>query len=179
MYIGKSCDVKSRWQDHQLRARSGSRYFLHRALRAHPASEFDWWVVQVCASDAEACVVEMDWIARLRMSDVSLFNLTDGGDGTAGRPCSEETRRKLAEAQRGRRLSEETRRKMSESRTNPSETTRSRMSAARKGKKHPADVRKKIRDAHANKTPAEREAWIRRISEAKRTKRLSRGFDGR
>ena len=64
-----------------------------------------------------------------------LHNRTNGGDGVSGAVVSDETRRKMSEAQKGKSLSEETRRKMSETRKGkiPSKETRRKLSEARKG----------------------------------------------
>jgi len=59
-------------------------------------------------------------------------------------PPSEETRKKLSEANKGKRFSEETRAKMSVAKKNMSDETRAKMSAAQKeryrdkGQAHPA-----------------------------------------
>lgn len=44
------------------------------------------------------------------------YNMTDGGDGSAGRPCTKETKAKIGAANTGRIPSEETRNKMSNAR---------------------------------------------------------------
>jgi group I intron endonuclease len=171
VYIGKARNVARRWAEHR---RSGLRgYYLHRALQKHGADQFDWWVVQHCASNDEASAVEIEWIARLKSAGVTLFNITDGGDGALGRKHSDETRRKLAEAQRGRRLSDETRRKMSLSRTNPSSLTRSKMSKAHKGKKHTNESCQKRAETLLSMDLTTRAEWIRKISVSRTGKKHS------
>ena len=63
------------------------------------------------------------------------YNMTDGGNGSSGRVCSETTRRKIGEANSN--PSEETRQKMRDARIGVyvSEETRQKMSKAQKGKK--------------------------------------------
>jgi hypothetical protein len=98
-------------------------------------------------SEDEAYAKEIFIVALYGRKDLgtgTLVNMTDGGDGSSP---SEETRKKISEAQKGKTPSEETRKKLSESlkgEKNP-----------RFGKKHSEETRKKIREAakrqHENK----------------------------
>lgn len=75
-------------------------------------------------------------------------NFTDGGDGTSGWVPSEETRRKISQANRGHRHTAEARRKMSENRKkNFTEETRQRYRAAKLGKKLTEEHKRKIGEA--------------------------------
>jgi hypothetical protein len=74
-----------------------------------------------------------------------------------GKHHSEETKKKISDAEKGKHLSEKTRKKMSESRKgekNPfygkhhSEETKEKISNANKGKHHSEKTKKKISDAH-------------------------------
>ena len=77
---------------------------------------------------------------------------------------SDETRKKMSEANKGRTFSEETRRKMSESHKNMSEETRRKLSEAQKGRTCSDETRKKISDAKKGKKFSEEHR--RKISEA-------------
>ena len=63
---------------------------------------------------------------------------------------SEETRKKMSEAQKGKQLSEDTRKKIAEARKGKhrSAETRKKMSEAHKGKHNSAEARKKMSEAH-------------------------------
>ncbi len=65
---------------------------------------------------------------------------------TVGKSCSEESRRKMSEAQKGKRLSEETRKKLSDAHIGRklSEETRRKMSESRRGKHHSEETRRKM-----------------------------------
>jgi hypothetical protein len=56
---------------------------------------------------------EMYWIEQFKQWGFNLVNGTIGGDGTAGKPLSEEHRKKIADAHRGRKLTLEFRNKLS------------------------------------------------------------------
>jgi hypothetical protein len=80
-----------------------------------------------------------------------LYNKTDGGDGASGCIRSEESKRKISEANKGKILSKETKRKISDASKNISEKTRIKLSVALKGKNlgkiRSNETRKKISDA--------------------------------
>lgn len=86
---------------------------------------------------------------------------------------SEETKRKISEAQKGKHHTEETRRKMSEAHKNISEETRRKMSEAQKGRTLSDETRRKISEAMKgrpswNKDKHHSEETRRKMSEAKK-----------
>ena len=98
-------------------------------------------------TEEEAFRHEIYMIAVLGRKDLGtgiLHNRTGGGEGSSGCIPSEETRRKMGDAQKGRTHSEETRRKMGEvksSKNNPnygktfSDETKRKMGEVRKDRK--------------------------------------------
>jgi hypothetical protein len=88
-----------------------------------------------------------------------------GNTNSKGKTVSEETRAKMSAALKGKNNpnygkspSEETKRKLSEANKNPSEETRAKMSAAQKGKNHPnygkslsEETKRKISEAKKNR----------------------------
>lgn len=76
-----------------------------------------------------------------------LVNLTDGGEGTYGIIRSEETRKKLSEAQKKNTHSEETKDKLRKINTGKthSEETKLKISKAMTGKTHTKETREKMR----------------------------------
>ena len=81
---------------------------------------------------------------RINLGTGILHNMTNGGEGGSGRVLSEETRRKLSDANRGKNhpnygktTSLETKAKMSASKKNMSDETRAKYSAANTGENHP------------------------------------------
>jgi group I intron endonuclease len=104
-----------------------------------------------------ACELEKLYIRLLGRRDLglgNLVNLTDGGEGTLGRPptnkgkpCSNETKRKISTAlkgkaspHKGRTHSDETKRKWSEARKGKvlSDETKQKMSVAQRGGNNPS-----------------------------------------
>jgi hypothetical protein len=137
-------------------------------------------------TEQEAFKHEIYMIAVFGRKDLGtgiLRNQTDGGEGISGnitKPHSEETKRKIGEANKGRTHSEEIKRKIGESKTGEknhnygksfSEEYRKKLSEAHKGENHPnygkplpKETRRKI--SEANKNPSEETR--RKMSEAKK-----------
>ena len=140
----------------------------------------------------ECKIIEIDLINKYGRKDLgtgTLCNLTDGGDGTVGWIVSDETRRKISEAQKGEKHpmfgktpSEETRRKISESgkgktgeKSNRfgkthSEETRRKMSETAKGKTFSDETRRKISEAGKGKTGEKHPMFGKTHSEETRRK---------
>jgi hypothetical protein len=101
-----------------------------------------------------------------------LHNMTNGGEGSSGAIRSEETKKKISEANKGKIFSEETKRKLSEAHKNPTEETRIKMSEANKGKIFSEETKKKISEALKGNTyclgRTLSEETKRKMSEAKK-----------
>lgn len=81
LYIGRAVDVVQRWKNHINKAKSGSRYHFHNALRKYGQSAFDWIVVGTLSSYGEAGIHEVMEIQKYRSQGIRLYNMTDGGEG--------------------------------------------------------------------------------------------------
>ena len=94
-------------------------------------------------TDEQARKHEIYMIAVLGRKDLGtgiLRNMTDGGEGCAGRHLSEETKKKLSEAHKGRKKSYAHRKALSKAKIGKkiTEEHRKNMSNSLKGKKNPA-----------------------------------------
>jgi hypothetical protein len=103
-----------------------------------------------------------------------LHNKTNGGDGSSGLIHSVETKIKIGKAQKGKIVSEETKRKLSEANKNPSEETKRKISEANKNPSE--ETRRKLSEAkkgeknHNYGKPIVEETR-KRMSEAKKDKK--------
>lgn len=96
---------------------------------------------------------EIYWIAEGRKRGWPLMNGTEGGDGTAGRVVSEETRGKLRKGRLGKKHSKESRAKISKARkkSKASEETRKKISEKNRGRICSEVTREKIRKSHKSR----------------------------
>ena len=112
-------------------------------------------------TEDQALSLEIELIAEYGRKDNDtgiLRNLTDGGEGTAGRVHTEDTKNKISQSHVGKALSEVHKRKLSESKIGKSmgpqsEDHRKRIGEANKGKVRSEDAKRKMSDANKNKRP--------------------------
>lgn len=194
-YVGITCRPKIRWKEHRGAAKGTKQgaFRVHRSIAKHGVDAHRFDVVETFPTRSEASEAEQWWIAYLRSLGAYVLNLTTGGEGGArlssetcakmsasrmGHPTSEETRRKISEAQKGRKLpahqveamknrtfSAETRAKMSAAKKTPEIAARLR---ALNQREYTPEYRKKLSDAHGPEvfTPELR----RRMSEAQKNR---------
>ena len=170
-YVGKTYQpIRRRYLGHLSQARHGGESHKDRWLRLLLSLGLEPVCTVIERGLGKSWVrAERQWVALYR-GVCHLTNLTDGGDGALGRPCSPATRAKLSVAKRdmspetrakmsaamrghknflGHHHSPETRAKMSAAskrqRGRPcSPATRAKMSAAHKGKVFSAETRAKM-----------------------------------
>ena len=111
-------------------------------------------------TEGEAFKHEIYMIAVLGRIDLGtgiLHNMTDGGEGISN--PSEETRKKISDAQKGKTHTEESRKKMSESKKNISEETRRKIGEASKGRNKDRivseETRRKMSESGKGRTHSE------------------------
>lgn len=139
-YVGFSSQgIDARWRDHVKVARAapkGKTHALHHAIRKYGADAFTHEVLERTTTEAGAQHAEQLWIAQLGTFGAGGYNLTIGGEGSAGRVVSSEVRAKLSASVRGFTHTPEAREKISAAQ-------RGRPSGMR-GRKHTEESREKI-----------------------------------
>ena len=153
VYVGKDSyiDEGKRRSDHKSPSKYDAQPF-NRIVQNNP-NRYTYQVLVWNAKDQETLTsLEIQYIHQLKPK----FNFTDGGDGSCGFKHSEESKRKIGEANKGKKHSDETRRKMSKTRKgkkrspfsaehcrNISEANKGKV-PWNKGKKRSEETRKKI-----------------------------------
>ena len=153
LYIGQTLrTIEKRWKRHIRDAKKGSNHKFHRAIRKYGEENFT--VEELLAVSAptkkelkaQLDSLEIEYISRFNTREKG-YNSTDGGEGTAGRVCSEESRERYRQANMGERnpsfgkaCSEETKEKVRKANLG-------RLSPM-KGRKHSKETRKKMSDSH-------------------------------
>lgn len=158
LYIGKTKDVKNRWQEHKRFARGGKEkcrnnyQTLHKAIAKYRVENFSIIVIGEYNSEQEAFDAEITNIAQFKKIGHILYNRTEGGDGRSGPkpPASEETKLKCRLASLGE-------------------------NNAFYGKKHTEETRAKMSAAHMGKIIPQKLTWekVNKIREL-----LSKGISG-
>lgn len=145
VYIGKTKNLTQRIYDHLAEARNKStntqrlnwirkyHYELGEQLKHEILAEFD---------DEQACLnAEIDYIAEYKELGYQLKNSTEGGEGSSGRICTDNTKAKISKAQKGKQTwlgkkhSDETKKKISEA---------NKGKKAWLGRKHSDETKKKL-----------------------------------
>lgn len=132
-YVGVSCDIHKRWLKGYERLQCKGQKKIYNALVKYGYHAFEKVILEECEKRLFK-ERETYWISKYNSVNQG-YNLAPGGEGgnrPIGIPCSEETKRKIGEANRGRKHTIEARKKMS---------------VAQKGKPKPAGFGDMIRKA--------------------------------
>lgn len=171
VYIGKTVrKVHVRWNRHLGDARNGSETALHRAIRKYGGTSFS---VDTLLDGID----DKDTLSRMERRMISLYdttnqvigyNLTDGGDGTSGRPMNDRTKQALIKSRLGSKHTADALRRMSESQKGKHKGPFTadhiaNMCKAQKGRTVSPEAREKLRRANLGKkqTPE----WIALMKE--------------
>ncbi|CAB4141321.1 grpIintron_endo, group I intron endonuclease [uncultured Caudovirales phage] len=189
VYIGITTkDPIDRWNQH-LKKHFNKNFILYKAMRKYGPDNFHFSIIEQTNNLDHLKELESKYIQEYNSycftENSNGYNMTLGGKGlfgykhsnqtkkklseaNKGKPLSEETKRKLSEANKGRTLSEEHKRKVSETlkgRTLSEEHKRNLSKAARgKQKIHSEESKRKMRDAKIGKPLSEETK--RKLSEA-------------
>lgn len=92
LYIGKSVDIKKRFNTHKHNLRNGRHCnkYLQRAWDKYGESAFEFCVLEECERD-KLNALEIATIEKYANTH-DLYNMTDGGDGLLGHKRSDETK---------------------------------------------------------------------------------------
>jgi len=155
-YIGYAKNISHRWCIHKSELKGGyhtNRYLQH-AYNKYGVDNFKYYIIQELEDDAQLLKsMEIYWICYYGayVLDGGGYNLTRGGEGHLGDSPSEETRKKLSEANNGEKSfwfgkhhTEETKNRLSENAKNMSDDIKKRISESLKGRKASEETKLKM-----------------------------------
>ena len=111
VYVGSSVLISRRWNTHRWLLRRGQHPNIHlqRAWTRYGESAFDWAIVEPLDAGADLAAAEQMWIDRQRATNPDgVFNFLPTAGSRLGSKHSDETRARIAAAQRGRTHTAET-----------------------------------------------------------------------
>ena len=129
----------------------GSGVILKKAQKKYGIENFSKEIITIAMSRSEANVLEKYYIAKERNENTyGCYNIADGGQGVSfwkGKHFSEEHKRKLSDKMKS--ISEETGKKISEANKGRkfSEEHKRKISESEKGRKLSEETKKKMREA--------------------------------
>ena len=154
-YVGQTINLTKRLHEHyNTRELNSNTYKAHWLKSLRKKNQFaDVIIVCDYETQEELNRAEIAWIVNYRIMGCDLVNLNDGGETQRGYKHSEETKRKISEANilyaQSHPFSEEKRAQYVERMTGTKHTEeeKKKMSQGMKGKKHKWNGRKPISEA--------------------------------
>lgn len=192
-YVGQTINIEDRYKQHRKDSKNKDKKpnsIFYRAIRKYGFDNFDFKVIETDIDISEIHEREKFWIKELNTMKPNGYNLTEGGEGTFGyrhteeskkkmsemkkgvpaKPKSEETRRKLSEANRGKKLSEETKIKIGNANRGRKLTDehKKRISETQKGRVHSEEHNKNVSLGLLNMSPEKKAERSRKATETKK-----------
>jgi group I intron endonuclease len=170
-YIGSAQNLRRRWKQHESDLKRGNHKNPHLQHAWNKDGEnFTFLVLEEVEKDEDLIPAEQKWLDLTRSYERGVgYNICPTAGSSLGRPVSQETRKKLHNANKGtspwtkgRSLSQEHRRKIGEAKKGRSisEEHRRKIGEARLGKGHNAETKRKIGEAkNGEKHPQARLTW--------------------
>ncbi len=155
-YIGKTIyKLEERKRGHKYETNRKSNKPFHNALRKYVFDVFEWEILFESDSEEILLRVEKIEILEYKTKTPNGYNLTDGGDGVSGATwkLSEETKRKIGDANRGKVRTEEMKKRWSEShkgKTLPYSTVK-KIANANRGKNRTEEFKQRMRMIHTGR----------------------------
>ena len=148
----------------------GSGQMLTRAFKKYGKANFTCEILATAETKDELNDLEIYWIAKLNARDTTVgYNLTEGGEGTAGYIHTEEAKLKISLAKKGKSLSPEHCKAIGLRSLGHkmSEEAKAKLRAANLGRKASEETKQKLRDAHKRNPRNFDEEYRRKLRESR------------
>ena len=193
VYIGSAVNIDKRWKEHKHLLKEGKHHSPHlqSAWNKYGKQTFKFDIIEEVSNPEHLLAYEQVYLDYYKSyEDDKGNNIYKVAGSPFGMKHTEETRRKISEANKGHIVSEETKKKIGEANSGRklteehkdkirkinigkkhTEETKRKMSEAGKGKTFSEETRRKLSEAGKGKTFSEEAK--RKMSEAKKGKMLS------
>lgn len=149
-YIGSAVNFNQRMYNHKSRLNKGKHHNMHMqsAWMKYGNDSFIFLIIEYCSIE-NLIIREQFWLDQFDFNK-QLYNACPVAGSHLGCKRSEETRKKMSEAQKGRVTSEETKLKLSEANKGKKHTEEHKRKCAetRTGTKRSEETRKKISESN-------------------------------
>lgn len=150
-YIGQTINIERRFREHK---NARSKQPIHSAIRKYGHENFIFEILLECPRESTN-FFEKAFISSYNSFGESGYNCSFGGDSSAGRVCSEDTRTKISVANTGRKHPSRTQEqkenyrasKLGVKRASFSDEWKQKLSAAGKGRKQTEEHKLHIKEA--------------------------------
>lgn len=186
-YLGSTCNIARRWSEHRRQLRKGTHHspLLQNAWNKYGSDAFQFEALWRVRAVRECLLYEEQLALNLLPSQYNIRKVAGSHLGAKrppetgrrisaalkGHAVSQETRRRIGQANRGRKRTAEQRAVISRNSAAISDETRRKLSQAGTGRKHSEETRRRISEANKGRPPSE--LARQRSSETKRGKKLS------
>lgn len=106
-YIGITENLKARWHKHRHPGNKAKHLRLYRSMNKHGSENFFISILEEHETRDSAKRAEIEVIAMFNSTGVSMFNASDGGDGSSGYKWTDEQKSKLSAQKSGITFSNE------------------------------------------------------------------------
>lgn len=159
VYIGSTQDFEHRWSQHKvdLRRCAHRNRYLQRSWNKYGKEAFEFGILEYLDNLEELVKAEQFWMDLYREEGKELYNFGMAADNSMrGQTHTEETKRKIGEANKGKERSEETKRRIGEANKGKiySDETRRKLSESNKGKHNVSEEgRRKLSESAKRRAP--------------------------
>jgi group I intron endonuclease len=148
-YVGKTIkSLNQRKNGHKQCCKKDCLDYFHKALNKYGWNNFKWEIIYQCNDLMILNLMEtFKIIVEHSHVDENGYNITFGGEGSYGRICSEETKRKIGNANKNRRWTDDEKKRLSNSHIGikHTEETKKKISDSNKGRVISDSTKEKIR----------------------------------
>lgn len=155
-YIGSAVDIRRRWRGHLCKLRKGLHHSQHlqAAWTKYGEEAFTFSILELVSEKAALLAAEDRWLSSRGVTDrIAGYNICKKAGSQLGLRHSEETRKKMSDAQRGRQKTEAHQAAINAALKGRklSDEHRQKIAANQTGRRASDEAKRKMREANATR----------------------------